>query len=93
MLGRRGEGRAAVPPSGDEYLPSVKFSAAPVGSGVRRLDNPLGVAGGSRATAGAYKKLVRAATGRRIRDRLSLDETQRLLEQIVYGQRLTGRSM
>jgi len=97
MIGASEVGKAASRreprPSGTEYLPSTfTLGGAGVG-GQRQLMNPLAIQGASRAMGRSYVRLMRAATSKRRRDKLSDDEAQYLVTQLIQGANLANRPL
>lgn len=79
-------------PTGMEFLPST-FVQGPSAVSTRKLENPLAVQGAARAMGQSYVRLMRAATSRKLRDRLSDDEAQTLMAQLLFGSKLSQRPL
>lgn len=97
MIGASEIGKAASRreprPTGTEYLPST-FTLGEAGiGGTRQLQNPLAIQGASRAIGESYVRLMRAATSKRWRDKLSDDEAQYLMTQLIQGANLAKRPL
>lgn len=97
VIGASGFGKAASRreprPTGTEYLPST-FTLGGAGVGrTRELMNPLAIQGASREMGRSYVRLMRAATSKKWRDKLSDDEAQFLMTQLIQGANLAKRPL
>lgn len=95
MMGACGFGKAAPrrraeQVSGTEYLPST-FVLGPSAVNTPQPGNPLAVEAAARAMGRSYVKLARAASGKG--RRLSADEVQDLMAQLLYGAKLQNRGL
>lgn len=90
VVGKAAPRRQANDVTGTEHLPST-FIIPSGPTPVPKLDNPAAMQAAARVMGRSYVKLLRAAT-RRGR-RLSNDEAQDLMLQLIQGSRLQGRGM